>query len=103
MYISPTPESLSAYFARIGKAGGLAAARAMSPQQRQERARACTIGRAASRIAGCLWEDREKTGTLAEQLQTVANTPIRGTDGNLTPKDRTALLALAKRARSTKL
>lgn len=56
------------------------------------------ISRKASEIAGALWDDREKTGGLAEQLTTVANEPSHGVEGELTSDDRKALLALATEA-----
>jgi hypothetical protein len=58
------------------------------------------ISRKALSIAGCLWEDREKTGTLTEQLRSVAAEPAHGTDGDLTAADRADLLKLAAQAAS---
>lgn len=54
----------------------------------------------ASTIAGALWDDREKTGTLADQLRTAAGEREHGTEGDLTAEDRAALLSLADAAMS---
>lgn len=52
----------------------------------------------ASQIAGAAWDDRSKTGTLAEQLTTVADWRNMGTDGDLTDADRAELRKLAAKA-----
>ena len=52
----------------------------------------------ASRIAGATWDDRDTTGTLGQQLRTVAKMPVLGSDGDLTTRDRDRLIALAKLA-----
>jgi hypothetical protein len=52
----------------------------------------------ASNIAGALWDDRQKTGSLAEQLRAVASEPAHGTDGDLNAEDRAALQSLATTA-----
>ena len=57
------------------------------------------IMRKASEIAGALWDDREKTGTLAEQLTAVASGISHGTDGDLSDRDRSDLIALAEIAK----
>lgn len=58
------------------------------------------ISRKASEIAGAAWDDREREGTLAEQLRAVANWRNMGTDGDLTESDRSKLLELADTADS---
>lgn len=60
------------------------------------------ISRKASSIAGALWDDRDKTGTLAEQLRAVAAEPAHGTDGDLTDGDRAALRDLADQVPSNR-
>ena len=56
------------------------------------------ISQAAAKIAGCLWSDREQTGTIAQQLRTVEAELSHGTDGDLSVSDRSALIALAATA-----
>jgi hypothetical protein len=57
----------------------------------------------ASSIAGAIWDDRDKTGTLASQLDTVASWNNMGTDGDLTDSDRAELRALATAAKEAGL
>lgn len=58
------------------------------------------ISRKANDIAGAIWEDREREGTLSDQLETAANWRNLGTDGDLTAEDRRELRALAQEARN---
>lgn len=62
-----------------------------------------TISRKASAIAGDLWDDRSREGTLAQQLRTVAAEPDHGTDGDLTENDRIELRYLASVAETLPL
>lgn len=59
------------------------------------------ISRKANEIAGAIWEDRDRNGSLGDQLLAAANWINLGTDGDLTDEDRRALLSLAEAARST--
>lgn len=61
------------------------------------------ISSKASKIAGAAWDDRSKTGTMAEQLSAVADWRNMGTDGDLTEADRAALRNLAAKAKAAKL
>ncbi len=56
------------------------------------------ISRKASEIAGAAWDDRDREGTLADQLRAVAEWRNLGTDGDLTEKDRRELRNLAEEA-----
>ena len=56
------------------------------------------ISREASEIAGAAWDDREKVGSLADQLREVAGWRNMGTDGDLSRADRQSLLSLAEEA-----
>ena len=53
------------------------------------------IMRRASEIAGACWDDRERIGTLYDQLHYAASTPAVGSDDDLTDDDRAELIALA--------
>lgn len=61
------------------------------------------ISAKASSIAGALWDDRTKTGTLADQLTAAANWRNMGTDGDLTDSDRAELRELAAAAKEAGL
>ena len=54
-----------------------------------------SIHEQARQIAGCSWDDRDTSGTLAEQLRRVASQPNFGSDGDLSADDRAALRSLA--------
>lgn len=68
------------------------------PEEEDEPATALEISRKAEDIAGCIWEDHDRVGTLAEQLIAAANWVNRGSDGDLTDADRASLLELASLA-----
>ena len=59
------------------------------------------ILRQAREIAGCAWDDRDATGTLAEQLRRISDAPPLGGDSDLNDDDRDALRDLADRATVT--
>ena len=57
------------------------------------------ICRKASKIAGAAWDDVDRVGTLPDQLLAVARWRNRGSDGDLTEKDRRKLLDLVAAAK----
>ncbi len=57
------------------------------------------LARRAQAIAGASWDDRDQVGTLAEQLDRVAQIANQGTEGDLSETDRAELHNLAAQAR----
>lgn len=62
---------------------------------------AIQIQNRALKIAGCAWTDRERVGTLGDQLRAVAAMPSRGGEFELSDADRAELIRLGHIADST--